>query len=363
MGTTRELYGVILAGGSGTRLWPWSRKSRPKQFLRIKGERSLLEEAYLRLQPSVPPARTLVVTSVALRDKVRNLLAAIPEKNIVGEPTGRGTAAAIGLAAIIINRTNPRAVMAVLTADHLLWPIHAFTQAINKAASIAEGGRVMVTFGIKPWAPSPVYGYIHRGHLVSEDKGIKVYNVEAFKEKPSLETARDFMETGEYYWNSGMFVWRVDTLLSAIEETMPELGRELASIRDALDTPQESTTLLEAYRRLPIVSIDYGVMEKVKNVNVIEAQFHWVDIGNWHAIEAISSKDTKGNTIIGGHCGVDTHRCLIASEGNHLVATVGLKDLIVIHTPDVTLVCPKEKAGTLQALLDELHKNGYEHLT
>ena len=351
------LHAVIIAGGSGTRFWPRSRAHRPKQHLPIATSRTMLQDTVERFIPKLPPDNVYIITSEALAADAREQVSELPRENVVGEPFGRDTAACIGLAALMVKRRDPEGVMAVLPADQTIKPVAKFLAEVDFAAERAARDEVLMTFGIRPAEPAVVYGYIHRAGMLL-DSPFKVYRVEAFKEKPDRATAQQFLDSGEYYWNSGMFVWRADTILHAIEQDMPQLHEGLGRIQPALGTPEEAKVIAREYEQLEKISIDYGVMEKAGNVEVIEAEFEWDDVGSWQAMERLHGRDERGNTALGKHCTVDTENCILVGDDDHLVATVGVRDIIVVHTEDATLVCRRDQAQKVKALVDELKEKG-----
>lgn len=351
-----NLIAVIMAGGRGERFWPRSRARHPKQLLPIVSTRTMLQETVDRIRPLVTEKNIYIATGEILSKKVKSQLPFLPEKNIILEPVGRNTAACIGLAAIKIEREHPRSTMVVLAADHLIGEREEFLEIIRAGAETAEETGNLVTLGIKPTRPETGYGYIEveSGKFkVESKKKIEVYKVERFVEKPDGERAKKFLSSGNYYWNSGMFIWTVESILKAIEEHMPKLFKGLETIKDSLDTPREAKVLRQVFQGLESISIDYGVMEKAKNVVLIKADIPWDDVGSWLAIERIHPKDDKGNVVLGKFEGIDSRNCIIISD-EHLVATLGVSDLIVVTTPQATLICSKEKAQDMKKIVKKL---------
>lgn len=353
------LHPVIMAGGSGTRFWPRSRLRRPKQLIEIVGKGTMIQQTVDRLRPAMSLDSFLIITNAVQAEDMRRQLADLAPEQIVAEPIGRDTAPAIGLAAIMIARTDPDGVMAVLSADHVIRPRENFIRCVKEAANIASEHRALVTFGIRPTGPSTLYGYIRRGEPVS-DGSPGAYQLAEFKEKPDRDTAEAFLRSGEFYWNSGNFVWRVHDILEAICALMPDLYAGLERIRPALGTPDESAALAREYPTLPKISIDYGVMEKAANAVVVEAGFEWDDVGAWDAVARHHPADDEGNTILGEHVGIDTRRCILTSEEGHLLATIGVEDLIVVQTPDATLVCDRRRAADVKKLVQCLKARGFD---
>ncbi|HHL40382.1 MAG TPA: mannose-1-phosphate guanylyltransferase/mannose-6-phosphate isomerase [Deltaproteobacteria bacterium] len=355
-GVKARLYGVILAGGVGTRFWPLSRRTTPKQLLGIVGRDSLLKATIKRLRPLVAPERTFVVTNAEQAWLIETHLGADDTAPaFVIEPMGRNTAPAIGLAAMNLVKEDPEAVMAVLPADHMIKEAAAFRKALRAAAELAaEGG--LVTFGIVPTRPETGYGYIkaRRG----EEKvvgGITARPVERFVEKPDLKKARAYLRSGSYYWNSGIFVWKAARILEEMAEHLPSVYRGLERIRNGADAARE-------FRRMEDISIDYGILEKTRGIVVLEAPFTWSDLGSWSSLRDVMKTDKAGNIVRGRAVDIGSSgSIIIASE--RLVATIGLKDMVVVDTDDSTLVCPVERAQQVKDMVGLLKKKGMsEHI-
>jgi len=353
------LHPVIMAGGSGTRFWPRSRLSRPKQLLQIVGEGTMIEQTFTRLRSLVESELFLVITNIAQADAIRRQLPALCPEQIVAEPVGRDTAAAIGLAALMVLRKDPQGVMAVLTADHVVRPARAFVECIKEAVKVASEHAALVTFGVKPSGPSTLYGYIRRGEPLGDGRA-GAYKIEEFKEKPDRVTAEEYLKSGEFYWNSGNFVWRASDILAAIESLMPELFQGLERIRPAVGTDDLPDVLKREYPSLPKMSIDYGVMEKADNAVVLEARFEWDDVGAWDAVARHYSSDENGNTVLCRHVGLDSTNCIVVAEEGHVVATAGVDNLIVVQTSDATLVCDRRRAGDVKEIVNILKARGLE---
>lgn len=354
------LYAVIMAGGSGTRFWPWSRKKTPKQLLKITGQDTMIKQTVDRITDKISSENIYVVTTACLADSIKAELSQIPAKNIISEPFGRNTAACIGLAATIILNRDADAVMAVMTADHIIEPPDLFLKALQCAEKFATETNALITFGIKPNEPSVNYGYIQRSEDMINFQDFQIYDVKCFTEKPDRATAEGFVQSGEYYWNSGIFVWSVSTILDNINTLMPELSQGLERIGKSLDTPDESNTIYNEYEKFDNISIDYGVMEKASNVRIIEADFKWDDVGSWLAIERLNNSDQDNNTILSKHCGIDTHGNIIIGDNKHLIATINVSDMIIVSTKDVTMVCNKNNAEDIKKLTDLLKERGYD---
>jgi len=318
----------------------------------------MLQEAYRRIAPLVPDDKIFAVTNEAYADVVRQQIPEVPATNIIGEPEGHGTAPCIGLSALYLRRLDPEAVMAVLTADHYIEKAHELRRALEAAAQVAEEGH-LVTLGIQPDRPATGYGYIRRGEKLAEVSGLEVYQVEKFTEKPDLATAQAFLESGRYYWNSGMFIWKVSTILREFEKHMPQLHAQLMEIDAALGTAEERAVLERVWSEVENETIDYGIMERAEDVAVIPVDIGWSDVGSWATLLELLPADEEGNVVIGQHVGLDTRGCLIHSS-RRLVTTIGLEDMIVVDTEDALLVCPKERAQEVKKLVDMLREMGKE---
>src|SRR5262245_29919799 len=295
---------LIMAGGGGTRFWPRSRQRRPKQFLTLAGDRSLLQQAYDRVE-ALAAGRTWVITGEAYQDETATQLPGLAADHIIGEPCGRDTAPCIGLGAALIAREDAEAVMMVTPADHVIEPAREFGRAASVAEQMArEHPGALVTFGIPPTFPSSGYGYIRRGQPVAERQGVRVYRVANFEEKPPIERAEEFLATGEYCWNSGIFVWRAATVLTALKKHKPDLYAGCQRIADAWKTPRRQEVLRREFPLLEKISIDYAVMERAADVLVVQAPYRWDDVGSWLALERMHPQDEAGNTVLATHAGL-----------------------------------------------------------
>jgi mannose-1-phosphate guanylyltransferase len=352
------LYAVIMAGGSGTRFWPWSREKRPKQLLKIAGKDTMIKQTIDRIVDEIPPDNIYIVTTSIQADSIKEELPEIPAKNIISEPFGRNTAACIGLAATIISKRDTEATMAVMTADHIIGPSGVFLKALRSAERLATETNALVTFGIKPNEPSVNYGYIQRSKEGIDFEGLSVYDAECFKEKPDRATAESFVQSGEYYWNSGIFVWTVNTILENIKGFVPQLASGLARIAESVDTPNESQVIRDEYEGFESISIDYAVMERASNVKIIEANFEWDDVGSWLAVKRLNKSDENDNTILGKHCGINTNGNIIVGDDERLIATINVSDLIIVNTKDVTMVCNKNNAEDIKKMTNVLREKG-----
>ncbi len=363
------LHAVIMAGGSGTRFWPASRMARPKQLLNLAGERTMIQSTVDRLGELVEPNRVLIVTNRRLVPQIAQQLPELPPRAIIGEPCKRDTAPCIGLAAALVLKEDPEAVMVVMPADHVIRPEAAFRDAIRYALQLVEAEqRRIVTFGIKPTYPAQIFGYIERDGIVeNEDAGTtgqpRVFHVKQFREKPDAERAREYFESGRFYWNSGIFVWRAQTILDALQHYEPDMYSHLVPIADAVGCTTFEDVLEREFTAIRGKSIDYAVMEHYDNVVVMEAPFDWDDVGSWQALARMHGTDQDGNTRIGRNLTLRTSNSIIRSEDDHLVVTVGLDNVIVVHTPDATLVANKDDEEAIRDVVKLLEQQGWsEHL-
>ncbi len=351
---------VIMAGGSGRRFWPGSRHHRPKQLIRIVGQDTMIQQTVARLRPEIPLESFLIITNAAQAHEMRSQLPELAPSQIIPEPCGRDTSACIGLAAFLLMKSDPDAVMAVLSADHIISPADELLRCIREGARIACERRALVAFGIRPASPSEMYGYIRRGDALNDSTALRVFEIAEYKEKPNRATAEEYLRTGEYYWNSGNFVWRAADILDAIRAHLPELYAGLERLAPALATPSQEAVLAQEYPGLPKISIDFGVMEKASNAVVVEATFDWDDMGSWESVARHHVHDEEDNVVLAKHAGIDTEGCILVAEEGHLLGTVGVRDLIVVQTADATLVCHRSRAADVKALVERLRERGYE---
>jgi mannose-1-phosphate guanylyltransferase len=356
------LHIVIMAGGSGTRFWPESRAARPKQLLPLAGERSMLQMTVDRLGDLAPAERLWILTGAALVNAVREQLPHAPAHHVIDEPCKRDTAPCIGLAALLLFERDPNATMAVMPADQVIDPAVKFQEAIRAAAGIVEGQpQRIVTFGIKPTHAATTFGYIERADKQGPPQGscLDVYRVDRFREKPPADVAKEYVESGRFYWNSGIFVWKAATIVAALEERQPEMVARLRRIVAAWEQPNRDEVFLREFAAIRGISIDYAVMEHAKDVAVIESPFTWDDVGTWQAVARLVGADAEGNTISGRHLAIDTHGSIIRTSEDHLVATVGIDDLIVVHTPDATLVAKRHDEEAIRKVVKMIEERGW----
>ncbi len=359
------MYAIIMAGGSGTRFWPLSREKMPKQLLKIGGEDTLIRQTVARMMPLVPVDNIFIVTNASLADSIGHQLKTRFERtwdnNLILEPEAKNTAPALGLAALHLERMDPESVMVVLAADHFIKKSADFLDLIRKAGEAARLG-YLVTLGIKPDRPETGYGYIRSG-LPCGDNGLQgVCRVQSFVEKPDLETAKRYVQSGDYFWNSGIFIWKTSVFLAEIEKHHSSLHQGLCEIRRHIGTDREADAIRQVFSRLESISVDYAVMENTDRAAVIPADIGWSDVGSWTALDDVSQRNESGNVVTGNVIDIGSRDSIIYAE-KRLVATIGLRDTVVVDTPDATLVCSKERAQDVKKVVDELKKRkGEEHL-
>ena len=364
--STPTVYPVIMAGGSGTRFWPLSRQLFPKQLLKIIGDETLIQQTMRRVVAGAPPTRVMISTNPAQAESIRVQLSEWKDAlkdNFVLEPEGRNTAPAIGLVALELMRRDPNAVLLVVPADHIVKGQQDFEAAVALAAELAQQG-LLVTFGIKPIRPETGYGYIKPdGKRVLGKRGsLKGYRVGRFVEKPDAVKAAQYLKAGDYYWNSGMFVWRAATILDEIRRHQPALGRGLDHIGRLMEQRAPRSVIDDEYRRLPSISIDNGVMEKSDKAAMVPVAFKCSDVGSWGSLDEVAAKDKGENVVVGRVVDIGSQRSVVYGD-RRVVATIGLTDMVVVDTPDATLVCPKSRAQDVKRIVDILKEQGApEHL-
>lgn len=349
-----HLYVVILAGGTGTRLWPRSRKNLPKQLLDLVSSRTMLQETFARVVSLVPPDHVLVITHTELVDAVCEQLPDISRENVIGEPDARNTAPSIGLAATLLRERDPQAVMISLASDHHIEREEEFREAL-RTASLVAGENFLVTLGIKPTHAETGYGYIQRGQVLGEFRGTVVYHVQRFTEKPDVEEAERMIASGDYFWNAGIVTGRVETWLAEFARLQPQIYAGLLRIADAWGKADETATLESVYPTLTKVPIDTAVLERSEHVAVIPIDVGWSDVGSWATLHDLLQADGNKNVVIGEYVGIDSNSVLIYSP-HRLIATIGLENMIIVDTGDVLLICPKDRAQEVKQIVEELHK-------
>jgi mannose-1-phosphate guanylyltransferase len=348
------LTAVIMAGGKGERFWPKSRTHLPKQFLNISGNKSMIQQTIDRLKRLIDISQIFVVTNELYAELIHAQIPDLPIENIIIEPIGRNTAPCIGLASIIIEEKFPDSTMIVLPSDHIIKNDEGFLKILQTAVEVSLQGNNLVTLGITPTYPETGYGYIETTDQYHVINDMQVYKVNKFVEKPDFATAHSYLEAGNYYWNSGIFVWRTAVIREYIKEFMPDMHDVMETIKKAIGTGLDrNETIRSEFSKMPDQSIDYGIMEKVRNIYVIPCIFGWDDVGSWTALERINERDENGNVIRGNILNLDTKDCIIESNGK-LIATLGVQELIIIDTEDVTLICRKDKAQEIKSIIREL---------
>jgi mannose-1-phosphate guanylyltransferase len=354
------LHAIIMAGGSGTRFWPKSRRDRPKQLLCLIGEATMLQQTVARIEPLVPLDRIIVVTGADQAAATRDQLPDLPGENVIAEPCPRDTAPCVGLAAGIVAHKDREGTMIVMPADHVIEPAEAFRATVKAAVSVIDDDPSgLATFGITPTRPETGYGYIERGPLIEKRDGIAVHRVIQFREKPDRETAERFLAAGRFVWNAGIFVWRARTILDAIGAHRPRLAEGLDSILRTIGTAAFPKVLAERFPQLERVPIDKAVLEHAPNVKVLEVPYEWNDVGDWRALAALLGRDAAGNAIQGSVIARETTDSIVVSDDGGLVATLGVHDLVVIHSGKATLVARKDQLDKLKALVEGLADAGH----
>lgn len=350
--TMPERVAVVMAGGQGTRFWPRSRRLRPKQFLAMTGTESLLRQTVARLRPRFALENVYILTTTELAEETRRLLPELPAENVLAEPEGRNTAPCLALALVLLERKHPGAVMSVLSADHWIGDPELFMDDLEIAAKHADAEGDLVTFGIRPAHPDTGFGYIE-----TEGEG-PVLKAAAFREKPPLETAIQYVASGRHYWNAGMFVWSLATFRKELLAHSPEL---LAPLDAWIASGATADALPAAYGQLPKLSIDYALMEKSTRVSVVPARFRWSDVGSWPAVAEFLEPDASGNVSQGDTLILDSARCAFFG-GRKLIAAAGVEDLIVVDEEDALLICKRDHAQDVKRIVDRLKAMGREEL-
>jgi mannose-1-phosphate guanylyltransferase len=357
--TEASSYAVIMAGGSGTRFWPLSRTHRPKQLLNITGDEILLKKAVERIEPIIPPERIKIVTTRSQAGAVGQIIPEKAQEDIILEPSGRNTAPAIGISALYVERDDSDAVMVVLPADHYIEDHAAFRQVIMAAIDKASQGDCIVTIGISPRGPETGYGYIEVAKVI--DKECAIYSVKSFHEKPGLQRARDFIKRGKFFWNSGILIAKASTMLREIGEHLPHHYKLLMDIRSSLGTDDEQKVIGEAYEKMEAISIDYGMIEKSRNVLMVEGNFEWDDVGCWPSAAQYWPHDSQDNACIGEVVNLDSSRCIVHSPKKP-VALLGVEDLIIVEEDDVLLVCRRDRSQDVRRLVEILRSRGRDDI-
>lgn len=353
------LHAVIMAGGSGTRFWPKSRRGKPKQLLRLFGDASMLQQTVARIAPMVPPDRVLVITGQDQAAAVREQLPDVPAGNVIGEPAPRDTAPCVGLAASIVAKRDPQGTMIVLSADHRIEPAETFRTAVRAAvAEVDRDPATFVTFGVKPTRAETGYGYIEQAEKLGEPEGVASYRVAHFKEKPDPETAQVYLRSGKHVWNAGIFVWRARAVLDALRTFQPEIAERLDRITADLDTPRQAATLAELFPMMTRMPIDRAVMERYPNVRVLEVCYDWSDVGDWRSLAELLPRDPNGNVTQGPAHLVDSRATMVIADDGAPVVTLGVEDLVIVQSGGVTLVARRDRLDYLKSLVEGLDGAG-----
>ena len=353
------LHAVIMAGGSGTRFWPKSTRKEPKQFLSLFGDQTMLQDTVERISAIIPPERVWVITNDRYVNLVNEQLPDVPEQNIIGEPVAKNTAPCVAAAAALIRRQDEDATMVVLPADHLISEPEDFHSVIKAGAQKAEASQALVTIGIKPTRPETGYGYIEFDKESGEEIGDhEVKKVKQFREKPNITTARQFIYASRFLWNSGMFIWTADTIIREFGEHQPEIANALNNLESNLEAAKDGDAIDSFYHACPSISIDYGIMEKAKNVFVIPGEFGWSDVGSWNALYELADKNEEDNVVKTDHAVTEeASGNLIYSQSDKMIALVGVENLAVVETDDAILVCDLDKAQGVKQVVNTLRES------
>ncbi|MCY9657475.1 mannose-1-phosphate guanylyltransferase [Paenibacillus chondroitinus] len=348
-------FSVIMAGGGGTRFWPLSRQNKPKQLLNISGNDIMINDTILRYEKVISIENTIIVTNKSQASLLEDiLLEEVPRRNILKEPLGKNTAACILYAALFLQKKYDDCVMIVLPSDHHITNVNSFKSVLEKASQLAEQEDNLVTIGIKPTFPSTGYGYINFNKSILNNGA---YEVKEFVEKPSFDKANQYLSSGEYLWNSGMFLWKTSKIIACFQRYLPRLYNNMMQIYADIGTQNEEQAIAEIYPNLQNISIDYGILERSDDVIVIPGDFGWNDVGSWDALGGIFSPDDKGNIVKAKHIGLETKNSIIFGN-DRLIATIGINNLIIAETRDAILVCPKDRAQDVKNIVDMLKEKG-----
>jgi len=349
-------HAVIMAGGSGTRLWPLSRPARPKQLLRLFEGQSLLRRSFDRLIGLLPPERIYLIANGNYAEAVQAELPELPAGNFMAEPCARDTANAVGLAAHLLAQRDPTGTMGIFTADQIIEPTHLFCDTVRQGFETADRHPdALVTFGIVPRSPHTGYGYVRKGRRLTDG----VHEVLQFKEKPDRATAEQYLASGEYYWNSGMFAWRIATVIEQIRKLHPETHAGLREVAAHFREPGTSEAVRERFAALPKISVDYAIMEKADRVLTVEMNCRWLDVGSWTALAEVIEPDACGNTVAAPNVRtLDAGNNIFVSESGHLIAAIGVRDLTIVHAEDATLICRREDAQRIKEMVEMLAESG-----
>ncbi len=354
------LHAVIMAGGSGTRFWPLSRKRVPKQLLNLVGDETMIQQTVNRCDGLIDPSRTWVVTNEEQVSAIREQLPNLPAQNVLVEPAARNTAPCIALAAVHVLKNDPDACMLVMPADHVISTREDFQQGVATAVELVEKQPDrLALIGVPPTFPSTGFGYIEQAEPIPVSSG-RAFEVGSFREKPDRSTAQRYLQAGTFFWNCGIFIWKAETILEALRQHEPELIERIEKIASAIGSGHDRQVLEKEFPLCLSISIDYAVLERAQRIAVVQAPFQWDDLGSWQALQRLHGEDENGNTIIALHVGIDTADCVIHSEKNHLIATIGIKNCVIVHTPDATLVADKNDENAIAKLVEQLRQRGLQ---
>jgi len=352
------VFAVIMAGGQGTRFWPRSRRSKPKQLLEIVGKRTMIKKTIDRLSPLISEESIYAVINMLHLEETKEQTG-LPEENIIVEPVGRNTAPCVGLAALHIERKDPEGIMIVLPADHHIEAEESFLETVLAAKEVASKDGYLVTLGIRPKSPSIGFGYIEKGELLGQVGSKEFFKVERFTEKPDMETARRFLSQGGFFWNSGMFIWKVSTILEEIRTHLPSLHSGLMEVREVIGTDQEREMVSRVYSNIEGVSIDYGIMEKSDIAVVIPSDFGWNDVGTWASLDEVQSRDEHGNVLKGKCLAVETRDTVVEGR-DKLIVALGLERMIIVDTEDAILIADKDSSQDVKKIVKMLEEEGLD---
>ncbi len=351
------IYGVVLAGGKGERFWPLSRSERPKQFLKLTSDKMMLVETMDRVLPIIPTENFRIVTSRSMETFILNNVDILDKSQIISEPVGRNTCVAIGLAAVHLRHNDPEAIMVVLSADHLIRPEEKLQQIIKEGCDIAKEKDCLITIGIVPTRPETGYGYIKLGSSFEHVGNYKTFQVAAFAEKPKAPVAYEYYYSQQYLWNSGMFIWSADSILKAIKKFQPEFAEELEKYAEHIGTDTEISAREELFKKAVSISIDFAVLEYAENVLTIKADIIWDDIGGWNALPRYKDLTRDNNVIVGESLLLDSFETIVYNEADGIIACLGVSDLVIVRTDNITMVAHKTEVGRVKEILAELGKN------
>jgi mannose-1-phosphate guanylyltransferase len=351
------IYGIILAGGRGERFWPLSRAHRPKQLLKLISEKTMLQETIDRILPLIPMERILVVTSEDIKELILREVNNLKEENILAEPDGRNTCLAIGLAAEHLKKIDPKAIMVVLSADHIIKPPEKLIDIIKVGAEIASEEDRLITIGIDPTRAETGYGYIKLADSYKVVGGISVFEVDSFTEKPKPVVAQQYYLSHEHLWNSGMFIWSVKAILDAIRQCKRPMSQALKSYSEKIGSGEEISARTVLYKECEPISIDFAVLENAENVLAIKGNIVWDDVGSWNALERYKAKDHDNNVIIGEARVCNSFETTIYNDGEGIIVSLGVSDLVIVKTDDIVLVAHKTKVNEVKKVLKELASN------